>query len=117
MVKKIYLKAYKKRNDKWIEIKFGEKINIYTSVRFFLFGIGNVLNSYDSINIWWEVCNNGIAEYCEHKEVYKKKESENDDKCSFSREVLYKGKHLLRCRVRNSKKRFDETVVFLIEGV
>ena len=115
--RKIYLKAYKKVNDEWIEIKSGEKVNVNTSVKFSLFGIGNVLNSHDSINIWWEVCNNGIAEDCEHKEVYRKKKNENDDRCSFSREVVYKGKHLLRCRVKNSTKSFDETVIFLIEGV
>ncbi len=115
--RKFYLKAHKKVNDEWIEIKSGEKINVNTSVKFSLIGIGDVLNSHDSINIWWEVCNNGIDEYCEHKEVYKKEKSENDDRCSFSREVVYKGKHLLRCRVKNSTKHFDGTVVFLVEGV
>lgn len=115
--RKFYLKAHKKVNDEWIEIKSGEKINVNTSVKFSLIGIGDVLNSHDSINIWWEVCNNGIDEYCEHKEVYKKGKSENDDRYSFSREVVYKGKHLLRCRVKNSTKHFDGTVVFLVEGV
>ena len=100
-----------------VEIKFGEKINVNTSVKFSLYGQGNVLNTQDSINVWWEVCNNGIEEYCEHKEVYRKKKDENDDRYSFSREVVYKGKHLLRCRVKNSTKGFDGTVVFLVEGV
>ncbi len=59
----------------------------------------------------------GIEEDCEHKEVYKKGRDENDDKYSFSREVVYRGRHLLRCRVKNITKRFDETVVFLVEGV
>lgn len=115
--RKFYLKAYKKVDNGWIEIKSGEKINVNTSVKFSLIGIGDVLNSHDNINIWWEVCNNGIAEYCEHKEVYKKGKSENDDRCSFSRDVVYKGKHLLRCRVENITKHFDGTVVFLVEGV
>lgn len=115
--RKFYLKAHKKANDEWIEIKSGEKIDVNTSVKFSLIGIGDVLNSHDSINIWWEVCNNGIDEYCEHKEVYKKGKNENDDRCSFLREVVYKGKHLLRCRVKNSTKHFDGTVVFLVEGV
>lgn len=115
--RKIYLKAYKKVNDEWIEIKSGEKIKVNTSVKFSLLGIGNVLNNHDSINIWWEVCNNGIEKYCEHKEIYKKKKDDDDDRYSFSREVVYKGKHLLRCRVRNRTKYFDATVVFLVEGV
>lgn len=115
--RKFYLKAHKKVNGEWIEIKSGEKINVNTSVKFSLIGIGDVLNSHDSINIWWEVCNNGIEEYYEHKEVYKKGKNENDDRCSFSREVVYKGKHLLRCRVKNRTKHFDGTVVFLVEGV
>lgn len=115
--RKFYLKAHKKVNDKWIEIKSGEKINVNTSVKFSLIGIGDVLNSHDNINIWWEVCNNGIDEYCEHKEVYKKRKNENDDRCSFWREVVYKGKQLLRCRVKNSTKCFDGTIVFLVEGV
>ena len=115
--KKIYLKAYKNVNDDWIEIKFAEKIKVNTNVKFSVFGIGNVLNSHDSIDIWWEVCNNGIGEYCEHKEVYRKKKNENDDRSSFSRDVVYKGKHLLRCRVRNNTKGFDGTVIFMVEGV
>lgn len=114
---KIYLKAYKKVNDGWGEIKSGEKVKVDTSVKFSLFGIGNILNSHDNIKIWWEVCNNGREEYYEHKEVYRKKKDENDDRCSFSRELVYKGKHLLRCRVENRTKKYDETVVFLIEGV
>lgn len=114
---KIFLKAYKKVKDEWIEIRSGEKIRVNTGVKFSLFGVGNVLNNQDHINVFWEVCNNGIEEDCEHKEVYKKGRDENDDKYSFSREVVYKGRHLLRCRVKNITKRFDETVVFLVEGV
>lgn len=115
--RKIFLKAYKMVNDEWIEIRFGEKIKVNTGVKFSLFGVGNVLNSHEHINVCWEVCNNGIEEDCEHKEVYKKGRDENDDKYSFSREVVYKGRHLLRCRVKNITKGFDETVVFLVEGV
>lgn len=115
--RKIFLKAYKKVKDEWLEIKSGEKIKVNTGVKFSLFGVGNVLNNHDHINVFWEVCNNGIEEDCEHKEVYKKGRDENDDKYSFSREVVYKGRHLLRCRVKNITKRFDETVVFLVEGV
>lgn len=115
--RRFYLKAYKKVNDEWIEIKSGTKINVNTSVKFSLIGIGDVLNSHDNISICWEVCNNGIEEHDEHKEVYKKGKNENADKYSFSRELVYKGKHLLRCRVKNSTKRFVGTVVFWVEGV
>ena len=115
--RKIYLKAYKNVNNEWIEIKSGEKVNIHTSVKFSLYEIGNVLSSNDRVTICWEVCNNGIGEDCEHKEVYKKGQNENSDKYSFSREVVYKGRHLLRCRVKNSSNFFDGTVVFLVEGV
>lgn len=115
--RKFYIKAYKKEKDQWIEFKSGEKINIGTSVKFSAIGLGDILNTYDDINVWWEVCNNGIDEHYEHKEVYRKEKSEDDDKFSFSREVVYKGKHLLRCRVQNKTKRFNGTKVFLVEGV
>lgn len=65
----------------------------------------------------WEVCNNGVDYDCKHKEVYYKGKNEDDDKYSFSRDVAYKGKHLLRCSVINKTKLFYGTVVFIVEGV
>ena len=115
--RRFIIKAEKNIHDKWIKIECGEKIHINTWIRFSLEGIGDVLNRRDSISICWEVCNNGIDEDYEHKEVYFKEKNENDDKFTFSREVKYKGKHLLRCSVKNTAKHFDGTAVFWVEGV
>lgn len=115
--RKFCIKANKMINDKWIEIKSGDKTNSNTNVKFQLIGLGDVLNHHDNINVVWEVCNNGIDYDCEHKEVYYKGKNEGDDKFTFYRDVTYRGKHLLRCKVVNKTKNFLGTVVFIVEGV
>ena len=109
--------AEKREFDSWKTIESGEKISVETKLRFKVVGVGNTINSYDNINVTWEVCNNGIDDYYEHKEVYSKQENEDDDKFSFSRDLAYRGIHLLRCTVINRTKGFNETKVFVVEGV
>lgn len=115
--RKFYLKAYKEEKGEWKEIVSEEKVGIGTRVKFSVIGLGGVVNIHDDIHVYWEVCNNGINDYYEHKEVYRKRKDEDDDMFSFSREVVYMGKHLLRCRIKNKTKHFDGTVVFVVEGV
>ncbi len=115
--KKFYLKCSKVKDNIATEIQSGSKVEIGYHLKFVVVGLGDIINAKDEIKIWWEVCNVGMESDYEHKEIYYKMKEDVDEKYAFSREVSYKGKHLLRCRVKNKKKGFDGTLVFTIEGV
>ena len=86
-------------------------------LKFNVAGVGGVLNVLNKPTIYWEVCNAGQNSDDEHHEIYYKGANEADGDCYFSRILAYKGTHLLRCRVIDKKKKFDETVVFVVYGV
>lgn len=77
---------------------------------------GGLIDPYRSVKVWWEVSNGGINNDHEHQDNYKGKD-EKGGKLEFYRDVAYEGKHLLRCRVKNKKKRFDVTKLFIVNGV
>ena len=115
--KRFYLKGYKIENSSNVEIASGSEVKIGSQLKFSVIGIGDIINTTDNVDIWWQVCNVGMDHHYEHKEIYYKGKWESDEKYSFYRELSYKGTHLLRCRVKNTKKGFDGTLVFVVRGV
>lgn len=97
-------------------IKNGEELQVGCSLKFSLLSVGNVINTVDDIAVFWQVSNAGTGEDCEHHEIYYKDKKESDGKYNFSRELVYEGTHLLRCRVCNKTKRFDQTRIFVVKG-
>lgn len=55
------------------------------------------------------------SDYIVYVEYYKKND-ERGGSLKFHRDISYEGKHLLRCRVKNSRKGFDITKVFIVDG-
>ena len=90
--------------------------NINCNLKFSLSSIGGVLDNTDKPQVWWEVCNAGYGINDDHHEIYYKDENENDGKYYFSRDLAFVGTHLLRCRIKNTKKKFDQTIIFVIHG-
>ena len=107
------------------KVKDGEaqKINsedetiIGCNLRFKVTSWGDIINNSDTIKIFWEVSNSGKEEDCEHQEIYYKTDEEKTEKYAFSRDLCYIGTHLLRCRIINQKKNFDETKIFVVKGI
>lgn len=71
----------------------------------------------NKLKIFWEVSNMGVEEDYEHQEIYYKRKNEECGKYKFSRNLSYKGIHTLRCRICNSFKNIDETLIFVLEGI
>ena len=86
-------------------------------MRFKVTSWGDIINNSDTIKIFWEVSNSGKEEDCEHQEIYYKTDEEKTEKYAFSRDLCYIGTHLLRCRIINQKKNFDETKIFVVKGI
>lgn len=95
----------------------GEEINVGCSLKFSIYSWGDIINNNDNISIFWEVSNGGIGTDFKHQEIYYKGNEEKTEKYRFERELSYKGTHLLRCRIKNSEKNFDETKVFVVKGI
>ena len=76
-----------------------------------------ILDPIDKIQVEWEVSNCGIGEHEEHKEIYYKSHKANDEKLKYSRRLEYKGKHLLRCNIKNRNKNADITRIFILTGI
>lgn len=115
--KKFYIKCYKNKDNFRIEIPSGSEVEVGYHLNFSVIGLGDIINTTDEIVVWWQVCNVGMDCDYEHNELYYKGKDEADEKYSFSRELSYKGKHLLRCRVKNKTKKFDGTLIFVVKGV
>lgn len=92
----------------------GDNVYIGCNFNFKLTGIGGVLDDDTIVN--WEVCNAGSNDDDEHHEIYCKRKDEKGGKYAFSRELSYIGTHLLRCRVMNRRKGFDQQIVFVVHG-
>lgn len=71
----------------------------------------------EKLKIFWQVSNMGVEEDYEHQEIYYKDKNEEYGKYEFGRELSYKGIHTLRCRIINSSKNIDETIIFVVEGI
>ncbi|MDD6793858.1 MAG: hypothetical protein PUE01_00355 [Clostridiaceae bacterium] len=93
------------------------EVEVGCKLEFSIKSWGNIINTKDSIGIWWEVSNAGKDDDYEQHEIYCKGKNEEDGKYYFSRDLMYVGTHLLRCRIRNHSKRFDETKIFVVKGV
>ena len=77
---------------------------------------GNFLSTAGKLTVLWQVCNAGQCNDINHHEIYAKDKDEPEDKYSFKRDLSFKGTHLLRCTVQNSKKG-TQTCVFVVHGV
>ncbi len=94
----------------------GGMFPIGSSLEFSVSGHGGLLDPFSSIDVYWEVSNGGINSFHEHQEIYYKKSNDRGSKIEFNRDVAYEGKHLLRCRVNNKKKKIDITKIFVVNG-
>ena len=103
-------------DDRGEEVKNGDCFPIGRRLTFTLNGMGGVLNDADNPMVSWQVCN---AEYCKdggNHEIYYKGKEENDGKYKFTRDLSFVGTHLLRCKVKNLRKNFNQQIVFVIHG-
>lgn len=98
------------------EVCSGDEIDIGCSLRFSIVSWGNIINTTDNITVTWQVANTGVGEDIEHHEIYSKGRNEDDNKYGFSRELCFKGIHLLRCNVANKSKGFSQTKIFVVRG-
>ena len=96
-------------------VNSGDEIKVGCSLKFSIFSWGDIIN--DNTLIYWEVSNGGTGDDFEHQEIYRKENEEKTEKYKFERELSYKGTHLLRCRIINHKKNFDETKIFVVKGI
>lgn len=94
----------------------GDNFPTGSNLRFSVRASGGLLDPFEKVRVWWEVSNGGIRDDHEHQEIYYKEKGESEGKTIFRRKVSYDGRHLLRCRVKNSRKRFDVTKVFVVNG-
>lgn len=99
------------------KINSEDEIIIGCNLRFKVTSWGDIINNSDTIKIFWEVSNSGKEEDCEHQEIYYKTDEEKTEKYAFSRDLCYIGTHLLRCRIINQRKNFDETKIFVVKGI
>lgn len=103
-------------NEELQRVNNGDTLPVGYNLKFKITSWGDILNNNDTIFIWWEVSNSGKDEDCEHQEIYYKSDDEKTERISFSRDLAYEGTHLLRCRIKNTKKNFDETKIFVVKG-
>ena len=104
-------------NSNGVKIENGAIIPVNQKLIFKLIDKGKVLSTVDNPSIFWEVCNAGEGIDDKHHEIYYKQKNERDGKYTFSRDLLFKGTHLLRCRVINKKKKYDQTIIFVVHGI
>ena len=102
---------------KGIRVNSGDEVLTNNKLYFSLKGYGQVLNVNDHPTIIWQVCNSGEMLDFTHHEIYLKNKNEKGKTTEFERDLSYKGTHLLRCTVKNTKKSFKQTVVFVVHGV
>ncbi|MBP3818889.1 MAG: hypothetical protein J6H31_11375 [Butyrivibrio sp.] len=98
-------------------VKNGSYQPIGKKLSFSLESWGGVLNPQENPRIWWQVSNNGVGKDDNHHEIYYKGKKEQSGDDAFRRDLAFEGTHLLRCRVKNVKKGFDETRVFVVKGL
>ena len=109
------IKCGRLENGELKNVNSGDEINVGCSLKFSIYSWGDILN--DSTSIYWEVSNGGKAHDIEHQEIYRKGNEEKTEKYRYERELSYIGTHLLRCRIINPKKNYDETKIFVVKGI
>lgn len=95
----------------------GDDFPLGAKLHFSIFSNFGLLEPYRDVKVWFEVSNGGINDDHEHQDIYYKKKKEKGSKSEFYRDVSYDGRHLLRCRVDNKKKKIYATQVFVVNGV
>jgi len=101
-------------NGNTVNRESGDMMQIGESLNFYILGKGGIFDPIKSVSVKFEVSNGGRFRDHTHQEIYYKA---NDDKSAinkFNREVAYKGRHLLRCRVYNKSKRVSITRIFVV---
>ena len=98
-------------------VESGTSLSLGKRLSFKIEAWGDILNQSDKPRVYWQVSNNGVEKDDSHHEIYMKGEYEESSFDAFGRELSYNGIHLLRCRVINKKKQFDETKIFVVKGV
>lgn len=97
-------------------INNGDNVSVGCKLRFSIKTYGGLIEPSNAIQTFWEVSNGGQYEDHHHQEIYYKEKSEDDNMYSFSRDLMYKGTHLLRCKVYNKKKGYV-TRIFHVTGI
>lgn len=111
------IKCKTKLNGSIFQIISNQNIPLESELEFSIESKGGLIDPYESVSVWWEVSNGGINDHHEHQEIYYKGTAEKEGKINFKRLVTYEGKHLLRCRIKNTKKKHDLTRIFIVNGV
>lgn len=70
---------------------------------------------YNEITIRWSVNNSGEENDSEHHEIYNNQDDEKN-KPLFKRDLVFMGKHILRCYIYNKKKGKKVVKLFTING-
>jgi len=99
------------------KVESGDAVSVDCNLKFSIETYGGMIEPVQDITVRWEVSNGGKFEHHEHQEIYHKGQEESDGLFSFSRELVYKGTHLLRCKVFNKKKGYSVTKIFSIEAI
>jgi hypothetical protein len=95
----------------------GNEFPIGCNIHFWITSGFGIIEPFDKVDVWFEVSNGGINNDHDHQDIYYKKKDAKVGKFEFTRDVKYEGKHLLRCRVRNRKKRIYATQIFEVNGI
>lgn len=72
-----------------------------------------IFEPFSDVVIRWEVSNSGTGTDSDHHEIYYGKKGN----LNFSRELRYKGRHLLRCYFYNQKKGIRSQQIFVVDGI
>lgn len=114
--KNIVISCKCNNNDHEYEGKPGDVFPIGSTLNFHIQSKHGILEPYSDVDVTWEVSNGGIEEHNENQDIYYKSKDEETGKYFFKRKVAYRGKHLLRCRIRNRKKKITATNIFVVNG-
>lgn len=99
------------------KINSGDSVKIGSKLHFSIEAYGDILKPTERPSVNWRVSNNGINEYSEHHEIYCKGKDEKTKYNAFERDVTYEGLHLLCCQIRNRKKGFFQSKIFVVKGI
>jgi Predicted hydrolase (metallo-beta-lactamase superfamily) len=74
-----------------------------------------ILEPADQIEVIWRVNNAGENDDIDHHEIYSNEMYEGN-KFYFKRDLVYDGRHLLKCKVHNKNKKITAIRIFRING-
>ncbi len=108
-----------KKNINGIETELLNNSTVSTGcqLKFSIDSFGGLIEPFDKVTVVWEVSNGGRFSDCTHQEIYHKGKNESGGNILFSRDLSFKGTHLLRCRIVNKQKKFDVTQIFVVKGI